>query len=81
METEQNMKQNKLTLNEGKTKIMVFKNEKLPTVNCVEYKSHSLKPTDECRYLGVTLDKQVTYQKQLKNFISKMAMAKNCVVQ
>ena len=46
METEQYMKQNKLTLNEGKTEIMVFKNEKLPTVNCVEFKSHSLKPID-----------------------------------
>ena len=52
METEQYMKQNKLTLNEGKTEIMVFKNEKLLTLNSVEFKSHSLKPTDECRYLG-----------------------------
>ena len=57
METEQYMKQNKLTLNEGKTEIMVFKYEKSPTVNCVEFKSHSLKPTDECRTLGVILDK------------------------
>ena len=65
METEQYMKQNKLTLNEGKTEIMVFKNKNLPTVNCVEFNSHSLKPTDECRYLGVILDKELTYQKQL----------------
>ena len=49
MEIEQNMKQNMLTLNEGKTEIMVFKTEKLPTVNCVEFNSNSLKPTDECR--------------------------------
>ena len=75
METEQYMKQNKLTLNEGKTEIMVFKNEKLPTVNCVEFNSHSLKPTDEVRYLGVILDKELTYQKQLNNVISKMALA------
>ena len=73
METEQYMKQNKLTLNEGKTEIMVFKNEKLVTVNCVEF--HSLKPTDECRYLGVILDKELTYQKQLNNVISKLALA------
>ena len=69
------MKQNNLTLNEGKEEIMVFKNEKLPTVNCIEFKSHSLKSTDECRYLGVILDKEVTYQKQLNNVISKMALA------
>ena len=31
METEQYMKQNKLTLNEGKTEIIVFKIENLPT--------------------------------------------------
>ena len=75
METEQYMKQNKLTLNEGKTEKIVFKNEKLPTVNCVEFNSHSLKPTDEVGYLGVILDKELTYQKQLKNVISKMALA------
>ena len=55
---------------------MVFKSEKLPTVNCVdEFNSHSLKPTDEVRYLGVILDKELTYQKQLNNVISKMALA------
>ena len=65
METEQYMKQNKLTLNEGKTEIMVFKNEKLPTVNCVEFNYDSLKPTDEVIYLGVILDKELTYQNNL----------------
>ena len=75
METEQYMKQNKLTLNEGKTERMVFKNEKLPTVNCVEFNSHSLKTTDECRYLGVILDKELTYQKELNIVIGKMALA------
>ena len=67
------MKQNKSVLNEGKTEIKVFKNEKLPTVKCVEFKSHSLKPTDECRYLGLILDKEMTFQKQLNKVIRKMA--------
>ena len=66
---------NKLTLNDGKTEIMVFENEKLPIVRCVEFKSHSLKSTDECRYLVVILDKKLTYQKQTNNVISKMALA------
>ena len=74
MKTEQYMKEIKLTLIEGKTEIMVFKHEELPTVNCVDFKSHSLKPTDECRYLGVH-DKELPYQKQLNNMISKMALA------
>ena len=62
METEQYMKQNKLNLNEGKTEIMVYKNGKSPTVNCVELKfmCQSLKQTDECRYLGVILKKELT---------------------
>ena len=55
--------------------IINFKNEKLPTVYCVEVKSHSLEPTDESRYLGVILDKELTYQKQLTNVISKTASA------
>ena len=54
---------------------MVFKNEKLPTFNCVEFKSHSLKPTYEDRYLDVILDKELTYQNQIDNVISKMALA------
>ena len=46
------MEQNKLTLNEKKIEIMVFKNEESPTVNCIDFKSHSLKPTDKCRHLS-----------------------------
>ena len=38
METEQYVKKNKLTLNVGKTEIMVFKKEKLPTVNALNLK-------------------------------------------
>ena len=37
--------------------------------------SHSLKPTDECKYLGVILDKELTFQKQRNNDIRKMALA------
>ena len=48
MESEQYMKQNKFTLNEEE-KINIFENEKLPTVNCVELKAGSLKPTDYFR--------------------------------
>ena len=43
IESEQYMKQNNLALNERKTENIVFKNEKLPTVKCVEFNSHLLK--------------------------------------
>ena len=75
MQAEQYMIQNRLTLNDGKTGIRVFKNEMLPTVKCVEFKSHALKPIDECRYLGVILDKELTYKKQLNNMISNLGLA------
>ena len=54
-----------------KTDIMVFKHEKLPTFICIDYKSHSLKPTNECRYFDVIIDRELTYQKQLDKVISK----------
>ena len=73
MGTAKYMQQNKLTLNGGKTYLMVFKNDKLPTVVGDEFKRHSLKPSNECRYLGVVLDKELTYKKQLKMVISKIA--------
>ena len=75
MKTELYMKQNKLIPNERKTEITIFKNGKLLTVNCVEFKRHSLKPTHECRVLGNILDEEMTYQKQLKIVISKMTLA------
>ena len=65
MQTEQYMKR--------KTDIMVFKIEKSATVNCVEL--NSLKPTDECRYLGVIVDKELTYQKPPKYLINQMVLA------
>ena len=65
METEQNMKENKLTLNEGKTEIMVFKNELSPALACVDFKRPSLKPTDKCRYLGVNFDKELIFLENL----------------
>ena len=75
MEIEHYMKQIKLILNEGKTAIMVFKKEKSLTFNSKEFKTHSMKSTDECRYLSVILDKDLTFKKQLYNVNSKMASA------
>ena len=48
----------------------------LPTANCVDFSSHSLKPADECRYLSFILDKDFIYQNQLINVISKMILRK-----
>ena len=59
------MKQNRLTLNEGKTELMVFRNEKMPIIETVDFKGHRLEASEKFRYLGVIIDRELTYQNQL----------------
>ena len=73
--TDQYMKQNRLTLNEKKTELMVFRNEKLPIIETVDFKGHRLEASEKCRYLGVIIDRELTNQNQLNKVISKMASA------
>ena len=73
--TDQYMKQNRLTLNEEKMEIMVFRNEKLPIIEPVNFKGHRLEASEKGRYLGVIIDRELTYQNQLNKVISKMASA------
>ena len=73
--TDQYMKQNRLTLNEKKTELMGFRNEKLPIIETVDFKGHRLETSEKCRYLGVIIDRELTYQNQLNKVISKMASA------
>ena len=73
--TDQYMKQNRLTLNEKKTELMVLRNEKLPIIETVDFKGHRLEASEKCRYLGVIIDRELTYQNQQNKVISKMASA------
>ena len=72
---DQYMKQNRLTLNEKKTELMVFRNGKLPIIETVDFKGNRLEASEKCRYLGVIIDRELTYQNQLNKVISKMASA------
>ena len=49
--TDQNLKKNRLILNEEKTELMVFWNEKLPITETVDFKGHLLESSQKCRYL------------------------------
>ena len=69
------MKQNRLTLNEEKTELMVFRNEKLPVIETVDFKGHRLEASEKSRYLGVIFYWELTYQNKLIKVISKMASA------
>ena len=60
--SDQCMKQNRLTLNEKKTELMVFRNEKLSIIETVDFKGHRLEASEKCRYLGVIIDRELTYQ-------------------
>ena len=51
----------------------MFRNEKLPIIETVDFKGHRLEASEKCRYLGVIIDRRLTYQNQLT--ISKMASA------
>ena len=74
------MKQNSLTLNEEQTELMLFRNEKLPIIETVDFKGHPLEASEKCRYLGVVIDRELTYQNQLKKVISKMASAIRSII-
>ena len=67
------MKQNRLTLNEEKKELMVFRNEKLPIFETVDFKGHRLEASEKCRYLSVKIDRELIYQNQLNKVVSKMA--------
>ena len=69
------MKQNRLTLKKETTELMVFRNEKLPIFETVDNMGHRLEASEKCRYLGVIIDREMTYQNQLNKVIKKMASA------
>ena len=54
---------------------MMFRNEKLPILETVDFKGHRLEASEKCRHLGVIFDRELTYQNQLIKVISKMASA------
>ena len=60
--TDQCMKQNRLTLNEEKTEIMVLRNEKLHIIETVDFNGQRSEASEKCRYLGVIIDREMTYQ-------------------
>ena len=51
--TDQYMKQNRLTLNEEKTELLVFWNEKLPITETVDFKGHRLEAWKHLKNLDV----------------------------
>ena len=53
----------------------MFRNEKLAIIETVDFKGYRLEISEKCRFLGVIIDGELTYQNQLIKVISKMASA------
>ena len=59
---------------------MVFRNEKLPIIETVDFKGHRLEASEKCRYLGVIIDRELTYKNQLNKVISKNGFSNQIII-
>ena len=68
------LKQNKLTMNTGKTEILLVskENEKF---NAIVYRGQEIKPQSHCRYLDIMIDSKLNFHVQLNKVLSNMATA------
>ena len=72
--TDNYLKENKLTMNTGKTEILCVskENEKF---NPIVYRGQEIKPQNHCRYLGIMIDSKLNFHVQLNKVLSNMATA------
>ena len=62
------MLHNNLQLNDNKMKILVFhaKHQPAPSLDCLQVASANLKPTDHAMNIGVILDSNISFDKQIE---------------
>ena len=63
---------NKLSINATKTKMMIFTNRAIPSVN-IALNGLSIQCVDQFKYLGVWLDSKLRYQPQLDSLHGKLS--------
>ena len=73
-QTDNYLTENKLTLNADKTEMLFFTNH---TNSAPEFSSKGevIKPAHACRYVGVQIDSNLTFENHLNSVLSKMANA------
>ena len=71
-ETEDYLEKNKMTLNRDKTELLYFSKEK-QEFSDLEFRGEKIKPLSDCRYLGIQIDNNLNFKKQLNKCLSKMA--------
>ena len=71
------LRSNKLSLNESKTELMIFRSSQnqleLPCEIQIRFNKFRLKPTKEVKYLGVFFDEFLTWKKQIDTLCLKLS--------
>ena len=73
-QTDKYLTENQLTLNADKTEVLFFTNHTNSDPE-FSFKSQVIKPAHACRYLGVQIDSNLTFENHLNSVLSKMANA------
>ena len=64
-----------LTINRDKTEIVVFSKNGESKVEQFHYNGNFLEPKTSCRYLGIMIDNNLSFDIQLNKTLTKMAKA------
>ena len=72
--TEEYVKMNKLTLNTNKTELIFFSRNNLD-FGSIFYKNEVLATQKSCRYLGIKIDRNLSFEEQLNKTLKKMTHA------
>ena len=73
-ETDNYLKQNKLTMNTGKTELLCVSKEN-ENFDPIVFRGQEIKPQIQCRYLGIMIDSKLNFHVQLNKVLSNMATA------
>ena len=68
------LKQNKLTMNTGKTELHCVTKEN-ENSDHIFFRGQEMKPQRHCRYLGIMIDSKLNFHVQLNKFLSNMTTA------
>ena len=72
--TDNYLKQNKLTMNTGKTELLCVSKEH-ENFDPIVFRGQEIKPQSHCRYLGIIIDSKLNFHVQLNKVLSNMATA------